>query len=158
MTATLSKQDAPLRYDDLPREDLDALARRLVAKGYTVAIAGPVRRYTDREEWDDYAVEFHAGETQGTFSVNSGNYLAMVAQTGIAFTFQVSADSTNGTDGTFVPLRATPGGAALSFTVAAAGAYQVDPVNFMAWKWVKVVSGSAEGADRVIALIVRPIA
>jgi hypothetical protein len=80
------------------------------------------------------------------------------ALTGIAFTFQVSADSTNGTDGTFVPLRATPGGAALSFTVAAAGAYQVDPVNFMAWKWVKVVSGSAEAADRVIALIVRPVA
>jgi hypothetical protein len=80
MTAMPSKQDAPLRYDDLPRADLDALARRLVAKGYTVAIAGPVRRYTDREEWGDYAVEFVSGENTGKFNLTSGNYLAMLKQ------------------------------------------------------------------------------
>jgi hypothetical protein len=108
MTTTLSKQDAPLRYDDLPRADLDALARRLVAKGYTVAIAGPVRRYTDREEWDDYAVEFHAGETRGTFSLNSGNYLAMVAQVD-KLESAVAADLTAGVRGPLPKLRAKGG-------------------------------------------------
>jgi hypothetical protein len=105
MTATLSKQDAPLRYNDLPREDLDALARRLVAKGYTVSVGGPVRRYTDREEWDDYLVEFHAGETTGTFSLNSGNYLAMVAQVD-KLESAVAADLTAGVRGPLPKLRA----------------------------------------------------
>lgn len=67
------------------------------------------------------------------------------AFTGTALTFEACST----VDGTFVPLK-TSGGSALSFTVAASGYYAVDPKDFQGVAFLKLKSGSAEGAARTI--------
>lgn len=73
------------------------------------------------------------------------------ALTGTAFTFQVSADGS-----TYVPLY-DAGGVQVSVAVAASRGVYLDPAIFASWRNVKVVSGSAEGADRIITLLTRPV-
>lgn len=71
------------------------------------------------------------------------------ALTGTALTFQASADGT-----TYVPVYTTAG-AAVSATVAASRYVPLDPATFRGALYLKVVSGSAEAADRAITLIVQ---
>lgn len=70
------------------------------------------------------------------------------ALTGTAMTFEVCDTP----DGTFLPLKSTTSGTALSYTVAASGYYAVDPKDFMGVSYLKIKSGSAEGAARTIKL------
>jgi hypothetical protein len=63
--------------------------------------------------------------------------------TGASVTFQVSEDNT-----TFVPLYWE--GTEVQFTVAASRGLSWDPAKFAGWRYVKIVSGSAEGAERTI--------
>ena len=74
------------------------------------------------------------------------------ALTGTALTFQVSASAA----GAYVPLHDATG-AAVSVTVAASRAYYLSPAIFAVWRAVKVVSGSAEAADRTITLLTGPV-
>lgn len=66
------------------------------------------------------------------------------AFTGVAFTFL--ACSTSG--GTFVPLYNAAG--PVSYTAAAARAIAIDPKDFQGVAFLKIVSGTAEGAARTL--------
>lgn len=68
------------------------------------------------------------------------------AFTGTSMTFQVSHDNT-----TFQALTTTTG-STVSITVAAAKSYAL-PVQLAAWRYFKVVSGSAEGDDRTLTIM-----
>lgn len=71
------------------------------------------------------------------------------AFTGIAITFQVCATS----GGTFQGLYNTSGNA-VSVTVAQGRSYDV-PTEVASWPYVKLVSGSAEAADRTLTLVMK---
>ncbi len=71
--------------------------------------------------------------------------------TGTALTFEVS----DAIDGTFVPLKSTTSGSALSYTVAQATYAAIDPKDFQGVQFLKVVSGSTEGSARTLKLATR---
>ena len=73
------------------------------------------------------------------------------ALTGVAFTFQASADGS-----TFTAVYDT-NGAAISATVSTDQWVVLDPADFAGIPYLKVVSGAAEGAGRTISLVVRPV-
>lgn len=75
------------------------------------------------------------------------------ALTGVAFTFTVCETA----DGTFVPLKTTASGTALSYTVAASGYYVIDPKDFAGVRFIKIVSGSTELAARTLLLSLKGI-
>jgi hypothetical protein len=77
--------------------------------------------------------------------------LTPAALTGTAFTFSVSADGV-----TYATLYDSSG-AAVSFTVAASRYVYVDPAIFAGLRYVKVISGSSEGAQRIITLVLRAV-
>lgn len=93
------------------------------------------------------AADFHST----TFS----GIVLPAAFTGTALTFQVSPD------GVDYQLLYGPTGAAVSLTVAGATpartySFTADVANELShWRWVKVVSNAAEGADRLIGLWAR---
>lgn len=66
--------------------------------------------------------------------------------TGTALTFEVS----NTIDGTFVALKSTLSGTALSYTVAQGTYAAIDPKDFQGVRFLKIKSGSTEGADRTL--------
>ena len=70
------------------------------------------------------------------------------ALTGIAMTF--TGALTEG--GTYRPLRDSSG-TAISVTVAASRHILVEPQTFAGARWLKLVSGTAEGAARTITLV-----
>lgn len=70
--------------------------------------------------------------------------------TGTALTFEMSVDGT-----TFFPVVATTSGTALSYTVAQGKYSALDPTPFQGIRYLKLVSGSTEGADRVLTLAVK---
>jgi hypothetical protein len=77
--------------------------------------------------------------------------LTPAALTGTAFTFSVSADGV-----TYNTLY-SDAGTAVSVTVAASRYIYLDPTVFAGVRYVKVISGSAEGAQRIITLVLRPV-
>lgn len=70
--------------------------------------------------------------------------------TGTALKFRPVNDS-----GTDVPLYTT-GGSEVSYTVAASRYMPIDPDTFRGIQKLKLVSGSAEAAERAITLVVKP--
>jgi hypothetical protein len=72
--------------------------------------------------------------------------------TGTALTFQAATTLT----GTYQAVYGT-GGSAVSYTVAQGRFIALDPATLRGIRFLKVVSGSAEGANRDIELVVRPI-
>lgn len=74
------------------------------------------------------------------------------AFTGVTLTFQVSVD--NGQ--TYQPLYKADG-TAYSVTVAAGRYVQIPPYDFAGIRFLKIVSGSNEAADRALTLVGRPV-
>lgn len=74
--------------------------------------------------------------------------LLPAAFTGTALTFEVS-DSLSGT---FVALKSTTSGTALSYTVAQGTYAAIDPKDFQGVNFLKLKSGTAEGAARALTL------
>lgn len=70
--------------------------------------------------------------------------------TGTTLTFTASDTAT----GTFAPVK-DGAGAAVSKTVAAGDYIYIDPVLFAGIRHLKIVSGSAEAAERVLKLATR---
>jgi len=66
--------------------------------------------------------------------------------TGTAITFE-ACDTESGT---YVPVKSTTSGTALSYTVAVSGYYAIDPAPFNGISFLKIKSGSAEGAARTL--------
>lgn len=73
------------------------------------------------------------------------------ALTSITFTFQGSSDNV-----TFCPITSQDG-TAITAVVAASKLLMLAPSNFAGVRYLKVVAGSAEGADRTIILLVRAV-
>lgn len=71
--------------------------------------------------------------------------------TGTALTFEVS----DAIDGTFVPLKSTVSGTALSYTIVQASYAAIDPKDFQGVRFLKLVSGSIESGARTIKLAAR---
>lgn len=71
--------------------------------------------------------------------------------TSTAMTFQASSDNS-----TFVVVKNTAG-SSYSVTVASDTYTVIPPADLAGIRWLKVVAGSAEGADRVIKLVVRSV-
>lgn len=74
------------------------------------------------------------------------------AFTGTSLIFLMSANGTN-----FFNVYVTTSGTALSYTVSAAHYYAIDPVAFYGIRYLKIVSGSTEAADRVLTLSLKGI-
>lgn len=101
-----------------------------------------------------HTVTIASGQTvSGALELNQATLLALrtpATLTGTAFSFQVSDDGT-----TYVALNDPDTGAAISMIVAASKGYSIDAALFVGWRYVKVVSNAAEGADRTITLVSR---
>lgn len=76
--------------------------------------------------------------------------LLPTAFTGVAMTFQMS----DTIDGTYVAVQ-DGAGSSYSVTVAQGKYVPVDPNKFLGIRFLRVVSGSAEGADRIVQLSLR---
>lgn len=74
------------------------------------------------------------------------------AFTGTSISFQAATAS----GGTFVSVRDGAGNA-ISKTVAPSQFIKLDPTDFVGVRYLKVVSGSTEGAARTLILAARPI-
>lgn len=70
--------------------------------------------------------------------------LMPAAFTGTALTFEAS----NAADGTFAPVYNAAG--QVSYTVAASRFIAIDPKDFQGVAFLKIVSGSSEGASRAL--------
>lgn len=68
------------------------------------------------------------------------------AFTGTALTFEAAT----AIDGTYLPVKSTASGTALSYTVAQGTYCAVDPRDFQGIRFLKIKSGSAEGAARTL--------
>lgn len=87
-------------------------------------------------------------DTSGTSIVG---YILPSSFTGTSITFQVSNDND-----TFVELKDTNGND-ITHIVAQNTAVAISPLDFAGWRYVKFVSGSTEGAERVINIQTRPL-
>lgn len=67
------------------------------------------------------------------------------AFTGTALTFEASLDGI-----TYVPVKNTTSGTPLSYTVTTSSFYAIDPKDFHGINFLKIKSGSAEGAARTL--------
>ncbi len=76
--------------------------------------------------------------------------LLPAAFTGVALTFQASVDGI-----TYVVLKSTTSGTSLSYTVAQGTFCAVDPKDFYGVNYLKIVSGSSEGAARTLNVALR---
>lgn len=72
------------------------------------------------------------------------------AFTGTTITFQGSVDGT-----TYQPVYTTTSGTALSYTVAAGHYVAIDPTPFYGLAYIKLVSGSSEGAARSFSVLLK---
>lgn len=106
-------------------------------------------------------------ETTGSVTIASGQMVSTVfdgwgygsfaivmpaAFTGTTLSFLGSADGV-----TYVPIRyQAAASTSVALTVAVSGAYLL-PAELSGYRYFKIVSGSAEGADRTIAIIARSI-
>lgn len=77
--------------------------------------------------------------------------LLPAAFTGTALTFEVST----AIDGTFVPLKSSTSGTALSYTVAQGTYCAIDPKDFHGVQFLKIKSGSAEGGARTLTCMLK---
>lgn len=68
------------------------------------------------------------------------------AFTGTALTFEAAT----AIDGTYVPVKSTISGTALSYTVAQGTYCAIDPKDFQGIPFLKIKSGSAEGGARTL--------
>lgn len=71
--------------------------------------------------------------------------------TGTTITFEAS----DALAGTYVPVKAGTSGAALSYTVAQATFAALDPKDFYALNFIKIVSGSSEASARTLILTLK---
>lgn len=95
------------------------------------------------------SVAIASGQTASAVIACSGFVLCGIqlpaAFTGTTLTFQASIDGT-----TFQPVYSTASGTALSYTVAQGHYVAVNPQDFQGVNYLKIVSGSSEGAARTL--------
>lgn len=77
--------------------------------------------------------------------------IILPVMTGTALTFEIS----DALAGTYVPVKSTTSGSALSYTIASSTYAAIDPNAVMGLNFGKLVSGTTEVADRTITLILK---
>jgi len=116
----------------------------------------PSADFSPRVQTDLTAVIAASGTTSGEVDTLGttllGIYLPAVL-TGTAITFTAAPAS----GGTFVPVRTMDGSGAYSTTVAASRYVPLDERVFKGLRFIKLVSGSSEAAERTIVLATRPV-
>lgn len=99
----------------------------------------------------------NTAQTSDEVTLTDGQTLVAIitpsALTGTAMTFTASDVS----GGTFVAVRDVGGASAYSLTVAASQYVPVDPRVFAGARAIKLVSGSAESAQRLIKCVIRNV-
>lgn len=97
------------------------------------------------------AVIANGGTVSGAIDLGEGHLagLQFATMTGVALTIQAS----DAIDGTFVLVNLR--GGALSITMASDRYITLLPEEFAGLRFIKLVSGSAEGAERTIKTFVR---
>jgi hypothetical protein len=111
---------------------------------------GGISMAKGRDTAQKQTVKIASGGTQsGAVHIADAVFIGIVtpaALTGTAFTFKVSDEK----DGIYNDLYV--GGTQLSITVAANRAIDLGPnrAALAPWKWMKIVSGSAEAVERTI--------
>jgi len=99
-----------------------------------------------------------ANNAQTSDAASLGGGLQLVAVQLPATLTSTAMTFTGSTDGsTYVAVYAMDGAAAYSITVGAARIVPVDIRVFAGLAYVKCVAGSAEGGERIITLITRPV-
>ena len=93
-----------------------------------------------------------ASDTLDIVGLSVCGFVLPATFTGTAVTFQTAISPT----ATFQTLYDTTN-TAIGATVTQGRNYSVNPANFAAWRYVKIVSGSAEGGARTIYLACRQI-
>ncbi len=80
--------------------------------------------------------------------------------TGSTISWEMSFDSNDGKDGTWLPVKELSTNAQLSGTIdtGQANYYGVEALVTSGCPWVRPVSGSAEGAERAMKVVAMPIA
>jgi len=95
------------------------------------------------------------GTTSGAIELEGGATLVGIrmpsAFTGTAMTFTESTSTT----GTFQAVYDSAG--QISLTVAASRTIMIDPARTRGLRFIKLVSGSSEGADRTIQVIIKEL-
>ena len=112
---------------DIVEYDIGATASVVIANGQTVSEAAPF------------------------YGLRLVGLITPAALTGTSVTFQGSVDGV-----TYVPIYDSAG-VAITATVSTSRWTVLDPADFAGMAYIKVVSGSAEGAARTIVLIARPV-
>jgi len=100
----------------------------------------------------DFVTISNGTTTSNAVDLQGRGLLAIIlpaAFTGSAITFQISVNNS-----TFFAVYNTAN-SQLSMTVTQGRAYAFDPSDLLCARYLKLVSGSSEGADRVITLISR---
>lgn len=80
--------------------------------------------------------------------------LMPAAFTGTAITFEASS----AVDGTYVPVYGSAGASVLSYVVGTSRYIAIDPKDFQGIEFLKIKSGSAEGAARTLVCSMKGIA
>lgn len=97
-----------------------------------------------------------ASSTTGS-AVDLGGNTAVALEFPATFTStSVSFTVSSSLGGTYTPLY-TSAGALISITCAAATTVALDPTDFLGVRFVKLVSGSTEGAARIVNIICKPV-
>jgi hypothetical protein len=109
-------------------------------------------------ELDDLTVTIASGQTTSG-AVDLAGYVLVGIRLPSSFTgtaLKISESATFG--GTYQNVYLPSTSADLSLTVAQGKSIPIEvPANLLPWRFIKIISGSAEAADRTITLIVRPI-
>lgn len=92
-----------------------------------------------------------SGEIDLSGTTLCGIYIP-AAFTGTSISFQAASES----GGTFVAVKDGAGNS-VSKTVAASQFIKIDPTDFVGVRFLKIVSGSTEAAERTLVLAARPI-
>ena len=110
--------------------------------------------YQDKIDFEEVVIS-SGGATSAAVDLRgttlTGIYLPATF-TGTALTFSASTSL----DGTYLPVY-DGAGSAISKTVAQGQYIKISPVDFAGIQYLKIISGSTEGADRTLTLAIRPV-
>lgn len=129
----------------------------LITLSTTLALAASQAPITGYQGYMNAGVELAiANSAQSSSAIDLKGFtlvgiLLPAAFTGTAITFEVS----NAIGGTYVALKSTTSGTALSYTVAQGTYAAIDPKDFYGVRFLKVKSGSAEGGARTLSLALK---
>ncbi len=132
LTTALLVTILSLGFDAHAQVNATGYSGNMISKSVTIAAAGTKTAAVDLKGYTLVGVQL------GAF-------------TGTALTFEASS----AIDGTFVVVKAGTGGSSLSYTVAQNTFVALDPKDFHALTFIKLVSGSTEGSERTLILFLK---